>query len=223
MSPAISPMMSPIISFSNYAPVMMATSHSSYVSVANSSNSSGRLSSSSMKLFPGSSGSGIASRTSSPGRRRRKSTMASAAVRRRAASLAVPATKFIEESEYSDSYSSGEIYQSSPIEGIEEKDVKRRRRRHGLKKKSRRNWFNYQNIVAMPVPTEFDEGETGARSTKTKVDSWWSADEYKLLSKKIQVSSKETGRVIPAEKKYQPRPYKVCFIDFDLNVVYNSG
>jgi hypothetical protein len=114
--------------------------------------------------------------------------------------------------------------------------LKKLKRRQGIRIKRKKNMFNYQNIVAMPAPNSSnvndleETGMKGERSSKTKVESWWSADEYNVLAKKIKerqrslkVNTAGSRRVIPAEKKYQPRQYKVCFIDINSNKVYNAG
>jgi hypothetical protein len=121
--------------------------------------------------------------------------------------------------------------ESSSSESSEDDEENReaRRRRQVLRRRNKKNWFNIQNIVAMPAPNEHDEGETGNRSTKTRVDSWWSIDEYKSLSKKTkerQLTSKlnhsGSREMITAEKRYQPRPYKVWLSAIDLQTAYNT-
>jgi hypothetical protein len=158
----------------------------------------------------------VSSRKSIPYRARNRAP--SFVVRKRASTL-LPDPEPIDD----DDSSSG-VDSSSSESGDDDKDDKekkamreksQRKRRYGLRRRNKKNWFNFQNIVAMPAPIDHFEGETGQRSTKTRVESWWTTDEYKSLSKKIkerQLNSKTGSRqVIPTEKRYQPRPYKVCF------------
>jgi hypothetical protein len=90
---------------------------------------------------------------------------------------------------------------------------------HGLRRRNKKSWFNYANIVAMPVPRENDEWVTGHRSTKTRVHSWWQAEEYKSVTRRIKekkyiakLNHVDSNEALPAVKRYQPRPHKVCFV-----------